>query len=338
MAEKFKDKGKRLYFPKGKQKIFIQNCIKVIGYSSQEIADMLGISVRTWSDWKREKFMISEKAAIKLSRKSKIPLPKDVVVKEKFWYTTKGSRKGGFASYKKQGGKIGDPEYRLKCWRKWWEEKGQFGKRKILKRLDFRKPSFSEDLAEFFGIMMGDGGMSKRQIFITLHHKDDALYSKSVERLVSRLFKLKPSVRHIPKSSVNVIVLSRTSLVEYLHKLGLPVGNKIKQGLDMPDWIKNNKKFMKACLRGLVDTDGCIFTHSYKSKGKIYKYKKLSFSSASLPLILSVENSLKKLGLYPRIAKDNREVRLDRKEDIERYFKLIGFNNPKHSKRYKSVL
>jgi len=36
-----------------------------------------------------------------------------------------------------------------------------------------------------------------------------------------------------------------------------------------------------------MDTDGCVFTHRYKSKGKWYSYKKLYFTSLSKPLLNS---------------------------------------------------
>jgi len=67
-------------------------------------------------------------------------------------------------------------------------------------------------------------------------------------------------------SGTNVvrILLSRVELVRHLHNLGLKIGNKVKQLLDIPDWIKVNPEYSKVCLRGLIDTDGCVFRHNYK--------------------------------------------------------------------------
>jgi intein/homing endonuclease len=153
--------------------------------------------------------------------------------------------------------------------------------------------------------------------------------------MIHRLFGLKPSLRYIPKSSVNSIVVSRTNLVKYLHSLGLPIGNKIKQGLDIPDWIKRNQKFSLACIRGLVDTDGSIFTHSYKVNGKKYQYKKLCFTTASEPLLHSVYETLRGRGFVVRLVKrGKREVRIDGVEYMKRYLELVGSHNPKHLKRY----
>ncbi len=324
-------------FRKGQQKIFIKQCLEKLCWSNRETAIFLGISVRTLTDWKREKFLITVKTALLLSKSSGIPLSKDIPTRDEFWYVHKGARKGGLASYKKQGNKIGSTGYRSKQWRKWWQDVGRFENRPMLEQLPFKKPSVSLDLAEFFGIMMGDGGMSSRQIFITLHHTDDALYAKFVVKLIYKLFKLKASVREIPRSSVNSIVVSRTGLVSYLHSMGLPIGHKIKNGLHIPGWITNNKKFSLACLRGLVDTDGSVFTHSYKVKSRQYAYKKLSFTSASFKLLKAVYAIFRNNGFISRIYNKN-SVWLDSVGEVKKYFEIVGSHNPKHWKRYRTML
>jgi len=86
-------------------------------------------------------------------------------------------------------------------------------------------------------------------------------------------------------------------------------------------------------MRGLTDTDGCIFTHRYKVNGKFYTYKKLVFTSYSKPLRQSVFNILRGVSLNPRLAQD-RDVRLDSIKDMQRYFQLISSHNPKHLNKY----
>ena len=48
-------------------------------------------------------------------------------------------------------------------------------------------------------------------------------------------------------------------LINFLEDKGFKPGNKIKNKLRIPSWIKNNRKFLKACLRGLYDTDGSVY-------------------------------------------------------------------------------
>ena len=84
-------------------------------------------------------------------------------------------------------------------------------------------------------------------------------------------------------------------------------------------------------MRGLMDTDGCVFHECHNIKGKKYCYPRLSFVTASIPLRNSVVGILQKLHLNPKIRGTNqRYVQIEEKEKIKEYFKLIGSSNPKH--------
>lgn len=185
---------------------------------------------------------------------------------------------------------------------------------------------------------MGDGGIAQYQLTISFHSEDEKEYSKFVIDLVKQLFDV-PIGIHYDKNYLSFdLVISRIKLVRFcINRLGLKRGNKIKQQVDIPDWIKQNQSYLTACVRGLMDTEGCVYTHRYKVNGKFYSYKKLAFKNNSYPLIKSVYDFLKNIGLHhPRIAKNHREVRIESKEDVQKYFQLIGFHNPKHLKRYKN--
>ena len=325
----------RIRFPTGKQTEFINNVILKTG-SIPAMAAVLKVSARTIRDWRREKFTMSYEALKTMSRLGKIPMPKNIQHEKKFWYVTKGARQGGLASYKKQGGIIGDPAVRAQNWREWWEKEG---KAKPMPAnfypLPFSRPEKSVELAEFMGIAMGDGGMANRQFSISLHHIDDLAYSRFVIALIEKLFSIKPSVKHIEARSVNILLVSRSLLIEYLHELGLPIGNKVEQRFDIPLWIQSNHEYMIACVRGLVDTDGCVFIHRYRVNGKLYSYKKLDFCSYSPPLIATVDTFLKSLAIHTRIAAKV-DIRIESKAGIERYMQLIGSHNEKHLKKWES--
>lgn len=329
--------SKRIIFPRGKQRTFILHSKNVLCFSNIEIAGLLGVSLRTLTDWKREKFSMSLRAAKTLSRMTKINIPKSAKVKEPFWYVDKGASAGGIAVYKKYGMVGGDPGLRKKKWREWWESKGKYKKHSIIgARLPFKKPIYSIKLAEFTGIVLGDGGMTKNQLKITLHCVDDLEYSEFVMKLMRELFNLMPSKHRRSDFPVFNISISRIGLIEFCtKKLGLKTGNKIKQQIDIPNWIKKDKKFKTACIRGLIDTDGSVFAHRYKSNNKYYEYKKLAFTSLSRPLFESAFNILKNIGLNPRISR-NRDIWLDSVKDVEKYFNTVGSHNPKHLKRYYS--
>lgn len=324
--------SKRAFLPKKQQIKFINKILSKIPI--KKAAKLCSISERTIRDWRRGKFSMNLKKIQKLCKTTNTPFLKNIKTKNRYWYAKNGSSAGGLAVFKKYGRIGGEPKYRKKKWFEWWNKEGKFKKHPIINVcLPVEKPKKSDELAEFIGILIGDGGITKRQITITLNHIDDKEYGKFVIKLIKKLFNITPSVYHDTKNSINDIVISRSELVKFFVSLGLPIGNKIKQQIDIPEWIKANKLYSIGCIRGLVDTDGCIFNHKYKVKGRWYSYKKLAFASYSKPLRESVFNILRNNELNPRLAQE-RDVRLDSVEDMKKYFKIFGSHNPKHLRKY----
>jgi len=325
---------KRVIFPVGEQKRFLCEAKEKFNLSWLNFAKRINIHPRTLNDWKREVCSMPLGTVKELSRRFEIPIPKDVEIKAPFWYAILGAKKGYLAVMKKHGHFGGNSEYRKKKWREWWEREGKYKVKIVGIRKSVKIPALSKEVAEFTGIVMGDGGLTKSQLQITFHREDDKLYSEFVRSLITEIFKVPVSVCYLKHAMAMKLVISRTNLVEFCNqKLGLSVGNKLKQGLDIPDWIKKNIEFQKACIRGLVDTDGCIFNEVHNIKGKVYSYKRLNFTSASPALRKSVFSFLDQLGLSPKI-RNNRCVQIEKRDKIEEYFNIIGTNNPKHRRRF----
>ncbi len=341
MSESLKKKyPKRVIFPSQKQKNFLFEARKKLDLSWFLLAKRLGVHPRTLNDWRREECSLPLNVFQKILNIAEIKKPENVKIKDPFWYVHKGAKiggkKGALACFKKYGSYGGDPEYRKKKWYEWWEKEGKYKSNIIGIVKPIKKPDFSEKLAEFVGIILGDGSIGKSQISITLHSEDDKEYSDFVVNLIKKLFNVYVGTYYEKDAKATSYNISRTELIHFcIEKLGLKQGNKIKQQVDIPDWIKQSRLYSIACVRGLVDTDGCVFNHCYRVNGKEYNYKKLAFRNHSRPLILSVFRILKDCGLNLRMAQRN-DLRLDRIKDVENYFKIIGSNNPKHLKRYKS--
>lgn len=312
----------RVVFRKGEQRKFIEGVEKVTGLNSEELGKLVGISGRSLRDWRSEKLLGSQKALLKLSDFSGISLPKILEVRPEYWSVYKVARKGALTRYRKYGNP-GTLEGRRKG--------GRNSSVRALRR-KIAYPEKSEDLVEFIGIMLGDGGITRKQISITLHSEDDREYFQFVFGLVKKLFKVEPGVYKRKDSRTICLQVSRMNLVDFLVHLGLKKGNKVKQGVDIPKWIKGRKKFEIACLRGLIDTDGGIFTHRYKVNGKLCAYKKMCFGSHSKPLLESVDKILSGLGFTPKIKKE--DLYLYNEREVKRYFKEIGTHNPKHLRRF----
>jgi len=325
------DNYKRVSLPKGGQNKLLNNILSKI--STKEAAKLCSRSERTIRDWRREKFLIDIESLRKLSKKTNILIPSNIKLKDRWWYVHLGASIGGKIVWEKYGS-IGDPEYRKKKWYEWWEKEGKYNKNAIGHIKSIHIPRLSEKVAEFTGIVMGDGSLTKNQLQITLNKEDDKLYAKFIKKLIKEIFKVPVSIYQIKNKKAIILAVSRKKLVEFCHKnLNLPIGHKIKQGLDIPNWIKKNIKFQKACIRGLIDTDGCIFNEIHHINGKTYSYKRLNFTSASPKLIQSVFFLLKQFNFSPKIRGD-RSVQIEKKDKIKQYFKIIGTHNPKHLKRY----
>ncbi|MCX6712382.1 MAG: hypothetical protein NT041_01670, partial [Candidatus Vogelbacteria bacterium] len=311
------------------QKKFLLGVKEKLSLSWVEMSRIIKVNPRTLRDWSKGKFKMSEGAVLVLSKKSKILIPKNLQIVSWDKHLQEISKKGGEANYLKNQTKFLQTDYRDNQWKKWW---GSFDKEKskiLYKRKKITLPARSSDLAEFVGIMIGDGGVAPYHISITLNSKTDFEYSKYVCRLLKKLLNVSPKIYRDKDSLAMNLIIHRIELVDFCQKIGLKKGNKLKQNLDLPDWVKESDKFFLACLRGLFDTEGSVFIHRYKSGGKMYHYPKMSFTSRSEALIKSVWKALKKFGFNARISRSGWDIRLESQEDVARFDKLIGTSNPK---------
>lgn len=197
-------------------------------------------------------------------------------------------------------------------------------------------PKYSVDLAEFFGIMMGDGGINNPwQANITLNSVKDAEYALYISGLCKKIFGIAPAIRKRKTRNALVLSLASTSVVDFLVTNGLVRGNKLKSGLRVPKWILEKTLYKKSCVRGLIDTDGCMFVHVHKVRGKIYRNVGLSFSSCSPELIFQVADIFAEFGITPHISKRGRDISLYQENTVTKYLKIFGTSNERIESVYR---
>lgn len=325
----------------GLQRKFILEVQTKLNKCIAETAELINVHPRSLRDWKREKFRMSSTAAKKLSNISGVNIPKPYqIIKWKKHLSRAGIK--GFKKIKRKYKVAGPRDFvnernRINKWNEWWHKTGKHQHHPILNiPLPVHIPRKSKKLAEFTGIILGDGGITDLQIVITLDSHVDREFALYVCRTIKELFKIEPGIHFRADCQAVNIYISRKKLVNYfLNKLELKKGDKIRNQVDIPQWITANEEYYKACVRGLIDTDGCVIHHKYTVKRKEYKYRKLGFTSASLPLKMSVFHYLQSIGLKPRLSQPY-DVRLDSKSDVKNYFDIVGSSNPKHLMRYKS--
>lgn len=190
----------------------------------------------------------------------------------------------------------------------------------------FSWPKLGNDLAELVGILLGDGGITERQISITLNAIADRDYAIYVSNLIANLFSQKPSVYFRRGENSVRLSVSGVELVKFLERMGLKIGDKVRQQVKVPDWIVREDLLSKSCLRGLIDTDGCIFLRKDSKGREKYSYANLYFSNLSQPLRVFVYETLLQFGFKPRYFGNN-HVRLYSQRETLRYLEVIGSSN-----------
>lgn len=329
------DNGKRVIFlDTGAQEKFLETALTHSGLSIKNFAEAVGANQRTLNYWRCAHTTLPLITLNAICRKFKLGKPSNIELREAFWSTKKAALLGGKATYKKYGTVGGSPEYRKEKWRAWYAETGKNALPQSFKAVGIRKPPKTADLAEFVGILLGDGGITSSQITISLHIKEVA-YKNFICTLIKKLFHTDPKVYERPDYSVTIITISSVELVSFCMSLGLVTGNKVQQQVDVPDWIKKSQKFSVACLRGLVDTDGSVYNECHTIKEKRYCYPRLAFTNSSKPLLHFADKILRGLAFSSKI-RNNVRVQVENIEEIRRYFKVVGSHNPKHASRFQS--
>lgn len=299
----------------------------------KNLAKMLKISIRNLNDWRKGKILLPEETylqCLKLGKNS----PQDFhpsIYKER-WHILDAARKGGTARMKIYGS-LGTVEGR---------KKGGFAsiKTHLLNNKGFKilksinKPKLSDSLAELIGILVGDGHLSDYQIGITTNSLTDKKHAEFIKKLINNLFRVEATISKKKNENTLDIRVSSKNLVEFMNFLGMPKGNKIKNNLAVPEWIKGSKQYKKAFLRGLFDTDGCIYLDKHLIKGKFYLYMGWTITSYADKLIEGIIEILKDLGFNPTYRVSQKSVYLRKQEEIKKYFKEIGTHNNKHQERY----
>lgn len=304
--------------------------------SWEEIGTQVGLCARTLRDWQREVLLGNKEVLQRLSSLSGATLPIIIEEREEWWNAKKWQKEANRIRLKIHG-PPGTPEGRSKGGKISQMRRRLYPERYTGMGVTLRKklhiPAKSIQLAELIGILLGDGGISKEQVKITLNLIDDKEYLGFVCKLLLQLFEMKASIYTDKKYHVNTICISSVELVEFLTRNGLCIGSKKKANVGMPSWIKDRSDYSKACIRGLVDTDGCFFIHKYKVNNKMYEYKKINFVSYIPQLMSDVEKQLKLLGFTPKVK--GVRLFLYNQQEALRYLTEIGTSNPKNYFRWK---
>ena len=197
----------------------------------------------------------------------------------------------------------------FKNWRKKMVEQG------VLKT-DFSLLNKDEALAELIGVILGDGNISefpRCERLIISSNSSNEYFIQRYASIVEGVFGKKPS---ICKTNTNCI---RISLYQkkISERLLIPMGARGKLDNLIPSWVKEEKNFKIACLKGLFEAEGSLSIHL-----PTYTYN-FSFSNLNKDLLNFVKISLEELGFHPE--ERSNAIRLRRRKEVEEFENLIKF-------------
>jgi len=218
----------------------------------------------------------------------------------------------------------------------WGQSKGGINSKGRTKEI--RIPDKNEGLAELWGIMLGDGHLQKIQgyklgvygIDIAGHSIDDKEYLVDfIKPLCEKLFAIDSRIYQSKRSNCIHVIVDSRRIVDFFELNGFKAGNKIANKLGIPNWIKENSNLLRACLRGLFDTDGSFYKLTNQNSYQI------NFCNKNQRLLEEVNKSLLGLGVEVSKIMEKRRMVITKKSEIKKFYKLIGFHNPKHLNKIK---
>jgi len=224
-----------------------------------------------------------------------------------------------------------------------------FNQRTYSKNKHIKFPKKQKDLAELFGIIAGDGyinyypkkyssiceivgdsRLEKDYLGIYLHNK------------IKKLFNIFPKIYVKKNQNAMCLSIHNKPIIFFINKNGFPYGKK--SDIKIPNWILENKSYMKRFIRGLFDTDGSL---AIKKRYKIKPYYPvISISSKNKYPLYQVYDFLKNKLKINFIKESRRAFKNDPRifvlyrlqssgfENTIKWFKLIKPSNKKHIDKF----
>lgn len=203
-------------------------------------------------------------------------------------------------------------------WRKKAKARGWFfrlGRRRAVYAI--KRLSKNGDLAEFIGVMLGDGNITKfpRTEGMTISaNSNNPGFINRYARLTRRIFRKQPTVSRVTGKNCVRIRLYQTDISG---RLGVPAGNRRDLTIGIPRWIWGNKRHVIRLLRGLFEAEGSLSIHP-----PTYTHN-LQFSNRNISLLQIVGRGLRLLGYHPEFRSTS--TRLRKKREVEKFLKQVRF-------------
>lgn len=184
-------------------------------------------------------------------------------------------------------------------------------------RIDYTHIPHGGNLAEYIGVVLGDGNIeafprTERIVITGDAKKIEFIYRYA--KMTELLFKKAPVVMNATYSNAVRISLYQKFISK---RLEIPTGNKEQFAYVLPTWIENNERHLIRFLRGLYEAEAYLSIHLPTST---YNF---GFVNTNPHLLKIVENALRRLEFHPEIR--HNAIRIRKKAEVERLKNLLQF-------------
>ena len=306
----------------GQQKELILNAAKQKG-SLKKLGISLKVPYPTFKNYSQEYRLLPEKLFNKILKMSSIKKDKlNFSYLPYNWGMVKGGKKGMETLRKRYPKEI-------IIWRKKGIKNTKIMGHNVKK---IKIPELDERLAEFIGVYLGDGTLTKYFIRISGDYRYDIPYFNYLKDLIYKLFGVNATITKDNKDNTMYLTIFSNKMCSFLrNKYGIEYGNKIRNKTKIPKQIMEDKKLSLDCIRGLIDTDGSI-----SRRGRGGSQFCIQFTSHNKELLRQVHNLGKEAKIFT--FGDNTGAGTNKWENITKYFKVIGSSNLRHVVRFNERL
>jgi len=196
-------------------------------------------------------------------------------------------------------------------------------------------------VAEFVGILLGDGSISKRtnnkgqnRIKISFDSREKQ-YIGYVSDLVENIFGLKPILKYRKNENTADLFLFKKECLNKILDLGVKLSPKRNNALIPGDFVGNALEL--DVLRGYFDTDGSVVITN--NNGVIYP--RLEMKVCPSPMQKQFSEILRRRGFrfgFYNCGNGEKRIQMNGKKQLEKWTKRIGFHNSKHITKANRIL
>jgi len=320
-------KEKRIYLPKEVQKKFFLDVKRSLGNNSwPALANRFGINYWKFKNYKKGDLTVPNSCFEEFVR---------VLNKEKTeeYRAQTHMFDGNWGAVK--GGKRAIQVLREKYGQEYLDSRRLKGQRNspvigasVCKKIVIPKEINSE-IAELVGVYLGDGTLTDYLIRISSDKRFDLRYMQYLAHVVQKNFGFISFIRFDKKTNSGYLEIPSKKFVDYFKEtFGFSTGDKIRNKARIPDVILQNSDWTKACLRGLMDTDGSFSRRD--------NYLCMEFTSFNPTLLSQVQEIGYKEEFFS--FHSTRHTGSNSWPRIQKYFREVGSSNLRHIIRFDQRL